>query len=444
MNTVAIIGKPNVGKSTLFNRIIGIRKSIVDDTPGVTRDRLYAVGNWLTVPFEIIDTGGLTLKNSTFQANINTQVQFAIEEAQTIVFLTSYKQGIDQDDIYIAKLLKKTAKTKRIILVANMAESYTPDGDLSQFFTLGFGKPFMISAEHGIGTGDMLDAVIEGFPKNAAPTANSLTFCIIGRPNVGKSSLTNAILNRERVIVSEVAGTTRDSIDVDFKYNGEDFTLIDTAGIRRKGKVQDAIEKFAVLRAERAIVRSKIVLLILDGSQDFMEQDEVIGGLASAANIPTIIVVNKIDLVSHTDKELNLLSAKIRAQFKHLSWAPIIYISALNNKKIHNVFATIKEINAQACKKISTSILNEVILQAQMIQQPPLFKGTRIHISYATQVNSQIPTFVIFCANVHGLHFTYARYIENRIREAFEFTKVPITLYWKDKNSRVRGGKVDE
>lgn len=445
IETIAIIGKPNVGKSTLFNRIIGTRKSIVDDEPGVTRDRIYGMGEWLTVPFELIDTGGLTLTVSAFQPNINHQVEFAIEEANTIIFLTSYKNGINQDDLYIAKLLKKSAKGKHIILVANMGEGYTQGADLNQFFNLGFGKPYIVSAEHGIGVGDMLDAVIKDFKPTTYVEQEGLTFCIIGRPNVGKSSLTNALLNKERVIVSEIAGTTRDSIDVDFKYAEQQFTLIDTAGIRRKGKIGTGIEKFAVIRAEKAIARSRIILLLLDGSQPFTEQDEVIGGLAFAANIPTIIVVNKIDLIKRTDQDLNILIKTIRNQFKYLVWAPIIFISALEHKKIHNIFAEIQEINEQATKRVPTSLLNDVILQAQMLQQPPLFKGARLNISYATQVNSQIPTFVIFCTNLKSLHFAYTRYMENRIREAFGFTKVPMTLYWKDKNARRRlGGTENE
>ncbi len=444
MNTVAIVGKPNVGKSTLFNRVIGNKKSIVDNISGVTRDRIYSYAEWLTRKFEIIDTGGLSLKDSTFQQNINEQVQFAIQEAEVIVFVVSYKYGIDNDDIYVAKQLKKYAKGKKVIFVANMAETYKQGDELNQYYSLGFGKPLMISAEHGIGTGDMLDQIITSFKSDKEHESSSLTFCIIGRPNVGKSSLTNAILRKERVIVSDVAGTTRDSIDVDFKYNNKIFTLIDTAGIRRKGKIEQGVEKYSVMRAERAIARSQVVLLVLDGSQEFTEQDEVIGGLCHEANIPTIIIVNKTDLIERSDKEYNKITNIIRSKFKYLSWAPIIFTSALNNKKLHNIFTTIEEINEQATKKVSTSILNEVILQSQMIQQAPLFKGGRVNISYATQVESQIPTFVIFCSNVKCLHFAYARYIENRIREAFGFDKVPITLFWKDKNARTRGVKLDE
>lgn len=441
MNTVAIIGKPNVGKSTLFNRIIDKRKSIVENTPGVTRDRISDHAEWLTCKFEIIDTGGISLTNSSFQNNINKQVDFALDEASIIIFLTSFKMGIDNDDIHIAKLLKRKAKNKKIILVSNMAESYKKSDDLGVYYNLGYGQPIMIASEHGIGIGDLLDEVISTFPKEVVKTNKSLTFCIIGRPNVGKSSLTNAILNKERVIVSEIPGTTRDSIDVDFKYQSENFTLIDTAGIRRKGKVQDKIEKYSVLRAEKAISRSKIILLILDSSEEFTEQDEVIGGLASSANIPTIIIVNKIDLIKRTDIELNLIKDKIRNKFKHLAWAPIEFVSAINNKKIHTIFENIKLIQEQASRKVSTSLLNDVILKAQMLQQPPLFKGSRLNISYATQVDSQIPTFVIFVNNPKYLHFSYARYMENKIRDAFNFDKVPMTLFWKDKHAKTRGIK---
>lgn len=444
MNTVAIVGKPNVGKSTLFNRIIGNKKSIVHNDRGVTRDRIYSNAEWLTRKFEIIDTGGLSVQDSTFQQNINEQVRFAIDEAEIIVFITSYKLGIDNDDVYVAKQLKKQAKSKKVIFVANMAETYKQSDDLAKFYSLGFGKPIMISAEHGIGVGDLLDEIVNNFKKDSNIVQSSLTFCIIGRPNVGKSSLTNAILRKERVIVSDVAGTTRDSIDVDFKYNNKVFTLIDTAGIRRKGKIEKGVEKYSVMRAERAIHRSSVVLLVLDGSQEFTEQDEIIGGLCHEANIPTIIIVNKIDLINRSDKEFNKITKIIRNRFKYLTWAPIIFTSALNSKKLHNIFETIEEINAQATKKISTSLLNDVVMQSQMIQQAPLFKGARLNISYATQVESQIPTFVIFCSNVNSLHFAYARYIENKIREAFGLDKVPITLYWKDKNARTRGVKLDE
>lgn len=441
MDVVAIVGKPNVGKSTLFNRIIQNKKSIVDDAPGVTRDRIYGYGKWLTREFQLIDTGGFSTKNATLQKNINDQVQIAIEEAQTIIFLISCKNGIDKDDIYIAKLLKKIAKNKNIILAANKCESFKEKDNF--FYNLGFGNPILISSAHGIGIGDLLDNVIKKFKNKIIQKKDHTTFCIIGRPNVGKSSLVNCILNEERVIVSDQAGTTRDSIDVDFKYYNKWFTLIDTAGIRRKGKIQ-GIEKYSVLRAEGAIAKSNIILLVLDGSMNFTEQDEVIGGLASKANIPTIIVVNKIDLLKDkSDKSLLEIKKQIRNKFKHLFWSPIIFVSALENKKIHQIFKIIELVQKEVQIKISTSILNDVIGQAQMLQQAPLFKGARINITYATQVKSRIPTFTLFCSHVDSLHFSYARYIENKIRDAFNLKNTPITLYWKDKNSRVRGEKYE-
>ena len=446
MKTIAIVGKPNVGKSTLFNRIIEKKKSIIEDTPGVTRDRIYDTAEWLTRKFEIIDTGGIIKDDSTLQTNINLQVNFAIDEAQIIIFLVSYKNGVNNDDIYIAKLLKKVAKNKKIILCANMSENYKKNDDLSIFYNLGFGAPIMISSIHGIGVGDVLDKIISFIPKETKnDNDDRFTFCIIGRPNVGKSSLTNAILNKDRVIVSDMAGTTRDSIDVDFNYHNKPYTIIDTAGIRRKGKLWDNVEKYSVLRAEKAISRSKVILLVLDGSEEFKEQDEVIGGLASKANIPTIIIVNKIDLIKNiSDKKLNEIKNNIRNKFKHLTWAPIIFTSTIENKKIHNIFKTIEEIKEQLEVKISTSLLNDVVMKAQMIQQAPLFKGSRINISYITQIKSQIPSFVIFCNDPKFLHFSYARYIENQIREAFGLNKVPITLYWKDKNARTRGINIEE
>ena len=436
MLTVAIVGKPNIGKSTLFNRIIGHNKAIVDDTPGVTRDRIYAEAEWLTRKFELIDTGGLENSKLNFQLNINEQVNFAIEEANTIIFLVSYLDGINEDDYFVAKTLKKYVKNKKIILCVNKAEKKISENELNQFYNLGFGKPYFISSSHGIGLGDLLDEIANDVDKatNISLEEPDYSFCIIGKPNVGKSTLFNSIINENRVIVSDIPGSTRDSIDTMFKYNGEEYKIIDTAGIRRKGKIKTNVEKYSVLRAERAIQKSQCILLVIDVSEGFTEQDEVIGGLAHTANIPTIIVVNKWDKIEKDTNSMNVVTKQIRNQFKYLYWAPIVFISAKDKKRIHTIFETMKVVREQATIKVMTSSLNDVVLKAQMIQEAPLFKGGRLKISYATQVQSQIPTFVIFCNNSKFLHFSYARYMENQIRSAFGLDKVPITLYWKTKS----------
>lgn len=439
MLTVAIVGKPNVGKSTLFNRIIGKKKSIIDDAPGVTRDRIYDTAEWLTRKFEIIDTGGLENSKKDFQTNINNQVDFAIDEAQVIIFVVSYKNGIDENDFFVAKTLKRKAKNKKVILVVNKAEQNKAYEADNQYYALGYGKPIFISSAHGIGIGDLLDEIIQYAKIDDKKASNAYRFCLIGRPNVGKSSLVNAILNEERVIVSDIPGSTRDSIDTEVKYNGENYVITDTAGIRRKGKIQSNVEKYSVMRAEKAISNSDCILFLIDGSEEFKEQDEVIGGLAYQANIPTIIVVNKWDLVNKDSSTMYQMTKLIRNQFKYLSWAPIVFVSALDKKRIQTIFETINMIREEVSRKISTSLLNEVVLKAQMLQEAPLFKGNRIKISYITQVQSQIPTFVIFCNNPKYLHFSYARYIENKIREAFGLTNVPVTLYWKSKDAHTRG-----
>lgn len=440
MRTIAIVGKPNVGKSSLFNRILGKRQSIVDDQPGVTRDRIYGYGSWLTRQFLLIDTGGITSSKNTYQDNINEQVLFALHEANSIIFLLSAKDGIDNDDRLIAKILKEHAKSKQVILVVNKIESEKYFYNQSELYSLGFGKAFSISAEHGIGMGDLLDHLIQGLdPIDPNEQFERFKFCIIGRPNVGKSSLTNAILNDKRMIVNPNAGSTRDSIDNDFKYNNQLFTIIDTAGIRRRGKVVEAVEKYAVLRTQKAIERAQLILFVIDGSESFKEQDEVVGGLAHKANIPTIIVVNKWDAIANkTTHSMSAFIKQIRSQFKYLAWAPIVFVSALDNKRIHTIFETMDKVREQATKKISTSMLNEVVIKANTFVDPPPFKGGRINISYCVQVPSQIPTFVLKCNNPKYLHFSYARYIENEIRKAFGFDLVPITLYWQDKNKKER------
>lgn len=440
MKKVALVGKPNVGKSSLFNRIIGHKKAIVDDAPGITRDRNYEIATWVGRDFQVVDTGGIIKNiNAPFQEVINQQVNYAIADADIILFIVSEKEGINHDDQYIAKLLKKNAKNKKIILVVNKAENYNHNQDKS-YYNLKFGKWIPISCTHGIGIGDLLDEVVEQLSKTPErKEEKSFKFCIIGRPNVGKSSLVNTLIGQERVIVSPEANTTRDSIDVTFKYHGKNYTIIDTAGIRRKGKMSANVDKYSYLRTEQAIARSNLIIVMLDGSDEFNEQDKVIAGLAYKANIPTIIVVNKWDLIPNKSNETaNKLTKLIRADFEYLSWAPIIYISAKENKKIQNIFKTIEDIDNQLRTKVATSALNEVVARAQILNPPPKFKGNRLTIHYGTQVEGNVPTFVLFTNDPKYLHFSYARYMENQIREAFGITYVPITVYYKDKNSRTR------
>lgn len=440
MLTVAIVGKPNVGKSTLFNRIVKKNKSIVDDTPGVTRDRIYCQAEWLTRNFYLIDTGGLTVKDFSFKKEIELQVNYAIQEANVIVFLISAKDGINSDDQYVAKLLKKYAKDKKIILVVNKSESKEASKNENDYYKFGFGKPFFISSSHGIGVGDLLDQIIS-LDSNVAVEKDSFKFCIIGKPNVGKSSLVNCILREDRVIVSDIAGTTLDAIDTNFKRNKEMFTIIDTAGIRKKSKIGEGLEKYAFLRVEQSIKRSNLIIILLDGSNDFTEQDEIIAGLAFKANIPCIIAVNKWDAVKKDEKTMNQFIKTIKIKFQFIHYAPIIFISAKENKRIDDLFDEIINIKKTLEKKVSSSALTDTILRAQMLNNPPSFKGGRIKINYVTQVESQIPTFVLFCNNPDYLHFSYARYLENEIREKFGYNNVPMTLYFKSKTSEIRNKK---
>lgn len=439
MKKIALVGKPNVGKSSLFNRIIGHKKAIVDDAPGITRDRNYATASWVGRAFSVIDTGGI-LKNvdAPFQEVINQQVNYAIDEADIILFIVSEKEGINAQDQFIAKLLKTKAKGKKIILVVNKAENYNHSSDKT-FYNLKFGSFFPISCTHGIGLGDLLDEVVKQLDKTPErKEVESFKFCIIGRPNVGKSSLVNTLIGQERVIVSPIANATRDSIDCTFKYHGKSYTIIDTAGIRRKGKMSANVDKYSYLRTQEAISRSNLIIIMLDGSEEFNEQDEVIAGLAHAANIPTIIVVNKWDLVKKENNTMSKFEKLIRADFDYLSWAPIVFISAKDNKRVHTIFSTIENIYKELKTKVATSALNEVVAKAQILNPPPKFKGNRINIHYGTQVESNIPTFVLFTNDPKYLHFSYARYIENQIRQAFGLLNVPITVYYKDKNARIR------
>ncbi|AFQ04156.1 GTP-binding protein Der [Mycoplasmoides genitalium M6320] len=443
MFTVAIIGRTNVGKSTLFNRLIQKPMAIVSDTPNTTRDRIFGIGEWLKRKIAFIDTGGLIAKQTPLQQLIALQAQAALSQAKAIIFLVSLQEQLNSDDFYVAKVLKKN-KDKPVILVVNKAENFNPktaEETLKDYYSLGFGRPVVISAAHGIGIGDLMDLLVKQnqlLPNENNDDLAKIRFCVIGKPNVGKSSLINQLVKQNRVLVSNESGTTRDAIDVPLKVNGEKFLLIDTAGIKRKGKINMGIETASYIKTKLAIARSNVILLMVDGSKPISEQDEVIGGLAQAALIPVIILVNKWDLVLKNNNTTNAYKKMLKLHFKHLDFAPVLFISVLKNQRLNTIFEQLKIIQSQLETKVATPLLNDVIQQAQLYNQPPLFKGKRLQITYAVQTKSQIPHFVLFCNDPKYLHFSYARFLENKIRENFGFNSVPISLYFKSKNARIR------
>lgn len=431
--TVAIVGRPNVGKSTIFNRLIGERKSIVDDTPGVTRDRIYGTVEWLTQSFHIIDTGGIQIEDQPFSEEINMQVDIAIEEADVIIFITSAKEGVMTDDMAIARKLQKS--NKPVVLAVNKADNQELQMAVYEFYSLGLGDPMTISGAHGIGLGDLLDKVIELMPKKELKPYEGITsFCVIGRPNVGKSSLVNAILKEDRVIVSNIEGTTRDAIDTPFKVDNKEYMIIDTAGIRKRGKIYENIEKYSILRAMNAIERSNVVLFVIDGELGIREQDKHVAGLAHEAGKGVIIVYNKWDTVDKDEKTMNAIEKEIRAQFVYLDYAPIAFTSALTHSKVNKLIPLIDEVHDSCCMRIMTNILNDVILDAQMMNPPKPHLGKQLKIYYASQVSVEPPTIVLFVNDPELLHFSYSRYIENKLREAFGFVGTPIRIIARKKS----------
>lgn len=430
---VAIVGRPNVGKSTIFNRIIGERLSIVEDTPGVTRDRIYAKGNWLTKDFRLIDTGGIQMQDQPFQTEVKAQVDIAIEEADVILFIVSGKDGITIDDEFISKMLHRSDKP--VILAVNKIDDIAMAVNAYEFYALGFETVIPISGAHGIGIGDVLDEIIKLFPKKKlSEYEGKIKFAIIGRPNVGKSSLVNAILNQERVIVSEIEGTTRDAIDSPFTKDGKEYVVIDTAGIRKRGKVYENIEKYAVLRALSAIERADVILFLIDGIAGIRDQDKHVAGYAHEAGKPLIIIYNKWDAVEKDESTIIRVTEEIRKQFIYLAYAPILFISALTKQRVHQVIPMIERIYDFSNLRIQTSILNEVILDAQLFTPPPMHNGKRLKIYYVSQVAVAPPTFILFVNDPELMHFSYRRYLENRLREAFVFEGTPIHIIARAKD----------
>lgn len=426
---VAIVGRPNVGKSTIFNRIVGERISIVEDIPGVTRDRIYSSAEWLTHDFNIIDTGGIDLGDEPFLDQIRQQAEIAIDEADVIIFLVNGREGVTAADEEVAKILYRS--NKPVVLAVNKIDNPEMRDMIYDFYALGFGEPFPISGSHGLGLGDLLDEAAKHFPKDEEDEydKDAIKFSLIGRPNVGKSSLVNAILGEERVIVSDIAGTTRDAIDSQVTYNGQKYLIIDTAGMRKKGKVYETTEKYSVLRALRAIERSDVVLVVINAEEGIIEQDKHIAGYAEEAGRAVIIVVNKWDAIEKDEKTMKEFEEKIRAHFQFLSYAPIVFLSAKTKKRIHTLMPMIDMASENHAMRVQTNILNEVVMDAVAMNPTPTDKGKRLKIYYATQVSVKPPTFVVFVNEPELMHFSYERFLENRIRDAFDFTGTPIKIF---------------
>lgn len=423
--TVAIVGRPNVGKSSIFNRLAGQKLAITDDASGITRDRLYARCEWLDQQFDLIDTGGIELSNVPFMEEIRAQAELAIDESDMIVLVVDGRVGVTKEDEDVINILHRSKKP--IIVAANKIDDLKFMDNVYEFYNLGVDMVFPISALHGIGIGDLLDFIVNNLPeKKLKHYDNTIEFCFIGQPNVGKSSLTNAILGTERVIVSDIPGTTRDAIDTPFVRDGQNYVVIDTAGIRKQGKIYENAEKYSVLRAMKAIERSEIVIVVLDGTKEIEEQDKRIAGLPIDQKKAVIIVVNKWDAVKKDEKSMNEYTEKIRKNFVFLSYAPIAFVSALKNERIHTLFDLIKEVYENYHRRIQTSILNDVILDATIANLAPIFNGDRLRVSYATQSCTTPPTFVLFVNDPNYMHFSYQRYLENKIREAFILDGTPI------------------
>ena len=435
---VAIIGKPNVGKSTFFNYIVGQRLSIVEDTPGVTRDRIYADSNWRGRDFTLIDTGGIEPElEDVIHVGMREQANIAINIADVIVFVTDIKQGITASDQEIAIMLRKSKKP--IVLVCNKADNFgKPDPNLYEFYNLGLGNPYPVSSTNALGIGDVLDAIYEHFPEKKENESDSeiINVAIIGKPNVGKSSLVNRILGENRVIVSNIAGTTRDAIDSYFENETGKYNFIDTAGIRRKSKVEENIEKYSVMRSLLAIERADICLLLIDATEGVTDQDTKIAGEAHEAGKGIIIVVNKWDEVEKETGTLEKYKKEVYNRLSYLTYAPIIFISAKTGQRVDKLFNMIKRVANNNAMRIPTATLNQVINEAIAVVQPPTDKGRRLKILYATQVQTKPPTFVIFVNNKELFHFSYERYLVNQIRSNFDLEGTPVRIISREKGEK--------
>jgi GTP-binding protein len=427
---VAILGRPNVGKSTLFNRLTGGRAAIVEDTPGVTRDRLYRDAEWLGKTFTLIDTGGIEFSsgNESMSGLIRKQAEIAMREADVILFLVDSRAGLLPQDEQIAQQLRKTSKP--VILVVNKVEQYKDNAELYDFYRLGLEDLVCISAEHGMNTGDLLDLIVSKFTTTAEEDyePDVIKIAVVGRPNVGKSSLVNALLGQERVIVSNVPGTTRDAIDVPFEKEGQRYVLIDTAGMRRRGNIEEATERYSVIRALRAVDRSDVALMVIDGLEGVTEQDKRIAGYVHEAGKGVIIIVNKWDIVEKDDKTMKKFDEEIRRELGFMQYAPTLYVSALTKQRVVKITDIVNFVAEQQSQRISTSVLNEIVSEAVQLTPPPSDKGKRLKILYVTQAGIKPPHFIFFVNEPELLHFSYQRYLENKLRENFGFEGTPLKI----------------
>jgi GTP-binding protein len=425
---VAIVGSPSVGKSTLFNRFIGERKSIVESKPGVTRDRIYGQCEWLTKKFKCVDTGGIEVENKPFQEAIRIQVKIAIDEADLILFVVDGKGGLTSDDKFVAKMLYTVKKP--IILAVDKIDDVSQIGEASEFYALGLGEPLPCSGEHGIGIGDILDKIVKNlnFNDELGEANLGITLSVIGRPNVGKSTLVNSILKEERSIVSPIEGTTRDAIDTSFSRNGKLYTVVDTAGLKKRGKIYEAIDKYAAMRSLRAIDSSDVSIFLIDGSVGITEQDKHVVGYALDSKKAIIMVVNKRDLVKKDSNTQVAFVKQIRSSFKFIDYVPILFMSALKGSNIDKLFSEIDKVYDSYNFEIKTSVLNELVQEAQLMNETPDFNGGRCKIYYAQQVLKKPLTIALFCNEPSWMHFSYLRYLENKLRDSFALVGSPIVF----------------
>ncbi|MDE5943878.1 MAG: ribosome biogenesis GTPase Der [Clostridia bacterium] len=430
---IAIVGRPNVGKSTFFNKIVGRKISITEDRPGVTRDRLYADSEWRGKAFSMVDTGGIEMRSEDVMwKEIKKQAEVAIDTAQVILFFVDGKEGLTTSDYDVADMLRRSKKP--VILVVNKIDEYSEE-KIFEFYSLGLGEPYPVSAEHGTGLGDVLDEAVSWFEKVEAVEDDSIKIAVVGKPNAGKSSLVNRLLGFERSIVTDIAGTTRDAIDTKFTYGDKNYTIIDTAGIRKKSKVEDDVEYYSVMRAFDAVRRADVCLLVVDSVDGLTEQDTKIIGYVHEAGKPSVIVMNKWDLIEKDTNTINKFEAKLKEDLKFMDYFKSIYISAKTGQRAEKILALVDEVYAHSNYRIQTGILNDVISDAVRANEPPSYNGRRLKVYYSSQVSVAPPTIVLFVNSVDLLHFSYQRFLENTLRKSFDFSGTPIKILTREKKS---------